>query len=113
MRIFIIVTAIFLMLGLLVVMAVAVARVQRRTNNSQDSPPDWNVIEPAQLEDGTPVAAELSQQQKAHRVLAGRVYRDTQEQTRAGARIGLLVLLTIVLLAALVLVPALVVMLEQ
>ena len=113
MRIFVIVVAIFLMLALLVGMAVALARAQRKTQGDGERKVDWEVIEPAQLDDGTPVSAEVSRQQKARQVLSGRVFYDTRRQLRAGQRLGLLLLGIIVLLAALLLVPALFVMLGQ
>lgn len=113
MRIFVIVIAIFLMLALLVGMAVALARAQRKAESEEERKVNWEAIEPAQLDDGTPVSAEVSRQQKARQVLSGRVFYDTRRQLRVGQRLGLLFLGVIVLLAALLLVPVLFVMLGQ
>lgn len=113
MRIFVIVVAVFLMLALLVGMAVALARAQRKVQSDEESKAEWEAIEPAQLDDGTTVSAEVSRQQKARHVLSGRVFYDTRRQLRVGQLLGLLLLGFIVLLAALLLVPALFVMLGQ
>ncbi len=113
MRIFVIIVAIFLMLALLVGMAVVLARAQRKSESDEERKINWEAIEPAQLDDGTTVSAKVSRRQKARTVLSGHVFYDARRQLRAGQRLGLLLLGIIVLLAALFLVPALLIMLGQ
>ncbi|MDP6225098.1 MAG: hypothetical protein QF501_01350 [Anaerolineales bacterium] len=88
----------------------AFARRQRERGEFRHTDEDeWEVINPSERADGTPVQAALSRIEKARRVFNGRVRTEAGPLEKRARRIVLWVLLGVTALALLILVPTLVV----
>lgn len=72
----------------------------------------WEIIDPAERSDGTPVQAALSHIQKARRVFNGRQRTESGRLNKRARRIGLWVLLGVTTMALLILIPTLIVALQ-
>ncbi|HJO33972.1 MAG: hypothetical protein QF376_01765 [Anaerolineales bacterium] len=91
----------------------AFARWQReRGQFSKNDENEWEIIDPSERADGTPVEAALSRIEKARRVFNGRVRAEASPLEKRTRRIGLWVLLGVTALALLLLIPTLFVALK-
>lgn len=73
---------------------------------------EWEIIDPSERSDGTPVQAALSRIEKAQRVFSGRVRTKTGTSDKHAKRIGFWVLMAVTAVALIVLVPTLIVALQ-
>ena len=85
---------------------------QQRSQFGNTEEGEWEVIDPAERSDGTPVQAALSSIEKARRVFNGRMRNQNGTLDNRANRIGILVLLGATALALLILVPTLIVILQ-
>ena len=93
--------------------AEAFDRWQRNRGQFRHSDEDeWEVIDPSNRSDGTPVQAALSRMEKARRVFAGRVISKSVPLDKRARSIGLWVLIGVTALALLIILPALFVALQ-
>ena len=91
----------------------AFARWQRDRNEFRHTDEDeWEIIDPAERSDGTPVQAALSHIQKARGVFNGRQRTESGRLNKRARRIGLWVLLGVTTMALLILIPTLIVALQ-
>ena len=91
----------------------AFARWQRERGQFRHTDEDqWEIIDPSERSDGTPVQAALSRMEKARRVFTGRVTTKSVPPDKRARSIGLWVLLGVTVLALLIILPALVVALQ-
>ena len=73
---------------------------------------EWEIIDPSERSDGSPVQAALSHIEKAQRVFNGRVRHEAGPLDKRARRIGLWMLLGVAAIALLILVPTLIVALQ-
>ena len=73
---------------------------------------DWEIIDPAERDDGIRVEAQLSQREKARRVFGARVHTKVSSLEKRVVRGGLLALAILVVLALLIMVPTLILALQ-
>lgn len=85
---------------------------QGRQSSAHDNSNDWEIIEPAERDDGSQVEAQLSQREKARRVFGARVHTEASPLEKHIMRGGMLALGILVALTLIVLVPTLVVALR-
>lgn len=91
----------------------AFARWQRERDEFHSADEDeWEIIDPAERSDGTPVQAALSHIQKARGVFNGRQRTEAGPLDKRARRIGLWVLLGVTTMALLILIPTLIVALQ-
>ena len=85
-------------------------RERSQFGNTEDD--EWEIIDPSERSDGTPVQAALSSIEKARRVFNGRMRNQGRTPDNRANRIGLWVLLGATAVALLILVPTLIVVLQ-
>jgi predicted acylesterase/phospholipase RssA len=91
----------------------AFARWQRDRNEFRHTDEDeWEIINPSQWSDGTPVQAALSRIEKARRVFSGRMHTENGPLEESARSIGLRILIGVAALTLLILVPILLVALR-
>ncbi len=73
---------------------------------------EWEIIDPSNRADGSPVQAALARIEKARRVFNSRVHNEAGPLDKRARRIGLWVLLGATAVALLILVPTLIVVLQ-
>ncbi len=91
-------------------------RISQRQQEKQpfhsNNESEWEIIEPSQREDGEQVNSQLSRSEKARRVFGARVHTYASPMEKRIARSGMLALGILMVLALLILVPALIIALS-
>ena len=81
---------------------------QDRQSSAPKDESEWEIIEPAEREDGKQVKAQLSRREKARRVFGARVHIDASPLEKNIAQSGMLTLRILVIISLLILVPTLI-----